>query len=318
MNRKKFDLGVILGRYGIYIAFVLLFSFLSIASPVFLTLQNIVNILRNVSVIGIMAVGMTYVIITGGIDLSVGAVVAFSGVIVASLVKVDSSHSMALVLLTGALVGLGCGAFSGFFVAKLDVPPFVVTLATMTIARGITYVYSNGRPVTGLMPDFIKIGGGSIGFLPIPVVIYIIVVICGVFFLNYTKFGRYVFAVGGNEKAAIVSGIRTGRVKLGVYLISGFCSSLAGMVLAARIQTGQPASGTGYELDAITAVVIGGASLSGGVGSVVGSVVGMLIIGIMTNGLDLLNVSSYYQQVIKGAIILIAVLSDRKKRALTA
>jgi ribose/xylose/arabinose/galactoside ABC-type transport system permease subunit len=261
---------------------------------------------------------MTYVITTGGIDLSVGAIVAFSGVITTSLVRQQNSYSLVAALAAGILIGALCGAFSGFFVAKLDVPPFVVTLATMTIARGFTYVYTSGKPITGLLPEFIYVGAGSVGILPIPVLLYILVIAVGVFFLNFTKFGRYVFAVGGNEKAAIVSGIKTSSVKFGVYLISGICSAIAGIILAARIQTGQPASGMGYELDAITAVVIGGASLSGGVGSVVGSVIGMLIIGIMTNGLDLLNVSSYYQQVIKGIIILIAVLSDKKKRALTS
>ncbi len=318
MEKKKLSAGRILGNYGIYIAFILLFAILAIASPVFLTATNIINIFRQISVIGIIAVGMTYVIITGGIDLSVGAIVAFSGVITTSMVKTDDPSPLGLALMVGVLVGLACGAFSGFFVAKLGVPPFIVTLATMTITKGFSYVYTNGRPITGLIPEFTNIGGGSVGILPIPVIIYIVVVVVGVFFLNYTKFGRYVFAVGGNEKAAVVSGINASSVKFGVYMISGVCSAIAGIVLAARIKTGQPASGDGYELDAITAVVIGGASLSGGVGSIIGSVIGMLIIGIMTNGLDLLNVSSYYQQVIKGAIILIAVLSDRKKRALTS
>lgn len=312
MSRKKSVLSI-LGRYGIYIAFLLLFIFLTVASPAFLSATNLINIIRQVSVIGIISVGMTYVIITGGIDLSVGAIVAFSGVIATSFVRKENPSSLFVAIGAGLLVGIAAGAFSGFFITKLKVPPFIATLATMTIAKGLTYVYTNGRPITGLAAKFTFIGNGSIGVVPILVAIYIFVVVVGLFFLQYTKFGRYVFAVGGNEKAAGVSGVNTNLIKFSCYVINGACAALAGVLLAARIQTGQPASGDGYELDAITAVVIGGASLSGGVGNIIGSVVGMLIIGTMTNGLDLLNVSSYYQQVIKGLIILVAVLSDTKK-----
>lgn len=314
MEAKKFDIGKILSRYGIYIAFVILFAALSIASPVFLTATNIINIFRQISVIGTISVGMTFVIITGGIDLSVGAVMALSAVITASMVRTESTVPIAPAILCGLLIGLLCGAFSGFFVAKMQVQEFIATLATMTITRGICYVYTDGRPITGLKESFRFIGIGSAGPIPIPVIIFVTVVIIGIFFLNFTKFGRHVFAVGGNEKAALVSGINVGRVKFACYMISGLTSALAGIVHCARIQTGQPVAGEGYELDAITAVAIGGASLSGGRGSILGTVVGMLLIGTMTNGLDLLNVSSYYQQVIKGVIILVAVLSDRKKQ----
>lgn len=313
MKQKSVDIGRILSKYGIYIAFLILFAVLSVASPVFLTATNIINIFRQISVIGIIAVGMTYVIITGGIDLSVGAVVALSAVITTSMVRTESTFPIWTAILCGLLAGLACGAFSGFFIAKMQVQEFIATLATMTITRGICYVYTNGRPITGLKPEYKFIGTGSIGIFPVPVIIYLAVVAVGIFFLNFTKFGRHVFAVGGNEKAAIVSGINAARVKFTCYLISGVLSALAGIILSARIQTGQPVAGDGYELDAITAVAIGGASLSGGKGSIIGAVVGMLLIGVMTNGLDLLNVSSYYQQVIKGAIILVAVLTDRKK-----
>ncbi len=300
-------------RYGIYIAFLLLFTFLTIASPVFLTHTNIINIIRQISVVGIIAVGMTYVIITGGIDLSVSAIVALAGVITTSMLRKDNPQSLMLAIGVGLLVGVACGAFSGLFITKLKVPPFIATLATMTIVKGLTYIYTDGRPITGLSEGFIHIGRGSVGFMPILVIIYLGVVVVGAFFLRLTKFGRYVLAVGGNEKAASISGVNTVSVKFSCYVLNGFCAALAGILLASRIQTGQPASGSGYELDAITAAVIGGASLSGGVGNILGSVVGMLIIGTMTNGLDLLNVSSYYQQVIKGIIILVAVLSDSKK-----
>lgn len=313
METKKVNVGRILGNYGMYIAFVILIVALAVASPAFLTYTNIVNILRQISVVGIMAIGMTFVIATGGIDLSVGAVLALTGVISTSLVVDGSQTPLALAILAGLGVGLLCGMFSGVFIAKLGVPEFIATLATMTIARGLCYVYTDGRPITGFRDDYKVIGGGSVGVMPIPVLIFIVIIIIGIILLNFSKFGRQVLAVGGNEKAAIVSGINAARIKFICYALSGLASAIAGIVLSSRTQTGQPAAGEGNELDAITAVVIGGASLSGGSGSIIGTVIGMLIIGVMTNGLDLLNVSSYYQEVIKGIIILVAVLSDRMK-----
>ena len=313
METKKVNVGRILGNYGMYIAFVILIVALAVASPAFLTYTNIVNILRQISVVGIMAIGMTFVIATGGIDLSVGAVLALTGVISTSLVVDGSQTPLVLAILAGLGVGLLCGMFSGVFIAKLGVPEFIATLATMTIARGLCYVYTDGRPITGFRDDYKVIGGGSVGVMPIPVLIFIVIIIIGIILLNFSKFGRQVLAVGGNEKAAIVSGINAARIKFICYALSGLASAIAGIVLSSRTQTGQPAAGEGNELDAITAVVIGGASLSGGSGSIIGTVIGMLIIGVMTNGLDLLNVSSYYQEVIKGIIILVAVLSDRMK-----
>ena len=219
-----------------------------------------------------------------------------------------------LSIMAGLGVGIACGMFSGLFIAKLGVPEFIATLATMTIARGLCYVYTDGRPITGFRDDYKVIGKGSVGIIPIPVIIFLVIIAVGIVLLNLSKFGRHVLAVGGNEKAAIVSGIHVAGVKFSCYVLSGITSAIAGIILSSRIQTGQPVAGEGYELDAITAVVIGGASLSGGSGSIIGTVVGMLVIGVMTNGLDLLNVSSYYQEVIKGIIILIAVLSDRLKK----
>lgn len=313
METKKINIVRVLGNYGMYIAFVILIIALTAASPAFLTYTNIINILRQISVIGIIAIGMTFVIATGGIDLSVGAIVALVGVISTSIVVEGSETPLVLSVLAGLGVGLLCGMFSGIFIAKLGVPEFIATLATMTIARGLCYVYTDGRPITGFRDDYKVIGGGAVGVVPIPVLIFVVIIIIGIILLNFSKFGRQVLAVGGNEKAAIVSGINAARIKFICYALSGVASAIAGIVLSSRTQTGQPAAGDGNELDAITAVVIGGASLSGGSGSIIGTVVGMLIIGVMTNGLDLLNVSSYYQQVIKGIIILIAVLSDRLK-----
>lgn len=317
MNNKINTAGVgkFVSKYALYIAFVVLLIFLSFSSPAFLTSKNLINVLRQVSVIGIISIGMTFVIITGGIDLSVGSLVAITAVIATSFATEETQYPLTVAICIGLLVGLAFGVFSGFFIAKMKVPPFITTLATMTIARGFAMVYSGGRNIINIKDSYAFIGKGSVGILPIPVLIFILVVLIGFFLLKFTKFGRHVYAVGGNEKAAIVSGINAAKVKFMCYVISGLTSAIAAIVLSARIQTGQPAGGVGYELDAITAVAIGGTSLSGGVGGILGTVVGMLIIGVMTNGLDLLNVSSYYQQIIKGVIILVAVLSDRKKTA---
>lgn len=317
MEQKTSIAGVkrFFGKYALYIAFLVLVIFLSFSSPVFLTTKNLINVVRQISVIGIISIGMTFVIITGGIDLSVGSLVAMTAVVATSFATEDKSYPLIVAVGLGLLVGLVFGIFTGFFVAKMKVPPFIATLATMTIARGFAMVYSDGRNITGVKDSYAFIGKGSIGFLPMPVLVFLIIVLIGIFLLRYTKFGRHVYAVGGNEQSAIVSGINAVKVKFACYVLSGLTSAIAAIVLSARIQTGQPAGGAGYELDAITAVAIGGTSLSGGVGSVIGTVVGMLIIGVMTNGLDLLNVSSYYQQVIKGVIILVAVLSDRKRTA---
>lgn len=305
----------ILSKYAVFFALVGLFIILSAASPVFLTATNLINVLRQIAVIGILSVGMTFVIITGGIDLSVGSIVGVSAVIAASLSQESSGGSLFVAVTLGMLCGAAMGAFTGVFVSYFHVPPFIATLATMTIGRGVAFVYTDGRPITGLIDGYVAIGKGSIGPVPIPVIIFIVVVAIGVFLLNFTKFGREVYAVGGNEKSAKVCGINTARTKFFVYLLSGLMSAIAAIVLSARIQTGQPAAGEGYEMDAITAVVIGGTSLSGGRGTIIGAVIGMLFIGFITNGLDLLNVTAYYQKIIKGVIILVAVVLDSRKNA---
>lgn len=306
-------IGTVLGKYGVYIALLVLFVTLSIASSSFLTVTSLFNILKQNSVYGILAVGMTFVIVTGGIDLSVGAIVAMAACFAASLAQDGTSTPILVAILVGLLIGVACGAFSGFFIAFANIPAFIATLATCTMARGIVYVFTDGRPVTGVSDAYKYIGRASWGVVPVAVILYVVFLLVGTFLLKYTKYGRHVFAVGGNKQAATVSGINVKRVEFLVYVISGFCAAFAGLLLSSRIQTGQPAGGNGYELDAITAAVIGGASLSGGKGSVFGSFIGILVVGILTNGLDLLNVSSYYQQIIKGAIILLAVLADRKK-----
>jgi ribose/xylose/arabinose/galactoside ABC-type transport system permease subunit len=300
----------ILKKYGIFIVLLAIILIISIFSPIFFTTRNLLNILRQISVIGMIAVGMTFVIITAGIDLSVGSIVAMAGVIATSFAHPGDSVTLAFLL--GALVGLAAGSFNGFIIAKGKVAPFIVTLGMMTMLRGLALVYTNGRPVIDLSDGYGKIGGGYMIGIPNPVIILIIILALGVFTLRFTKYGRHVYAVGGNELAAKVSGINTRAVIFGVYAIVGALSGIAGVVITSRVMTGSPVVGAGYELDAIAAVVIGGTSLAGGVGSILGSFVGALILGVINNGLDLMNVSAYNQQIVKGAIIIFAVLLDRQ------
>ena len=307
----------LLRDYGIVIAFVVLCGVLSAVNDNFLTWGNWVNILRQTSINGILAIGMTYVILTKGIDLSVGSVLAFGGLVTASLVTGADPHNAFLSMLAGLTVGLLLGAINGAIVARLAVAPFVVTLGMLSVARGLTFIYNDGMPIANLSPQFRFIGQGMLGGIPVPVIILAITFFVFWFILKYTTFGRYVYAVGGNERSAKTSGISTRWVIFAVYVISGLLSALAGLILAARTTSALPQAGIAYELDAIAAVVIGGTSLSGGVGTLTGTLVGALIIGVINNGLDLMGVSSYYQQVIKGTIIVAAVLLDvsRKKQA---
>ena len=301
-----------LSLYGIYIAFAVLIIIMAILSPVFLKPANILNILRQTSINGIIAVGMTLVILTGGIDLSVGSILALSAVIAASFAH-PGEHNIIFPLVAGLSVGLLCGLINGFIIAWNKIAPFIVTLAMMTITRGLALVYTNGRPVIDLSDTYNKIGSSYLAAVPVPVIIFILIVSAGMFLLKYTKFGRHIYATGGNEMAANISGINTKRVIIRVYSLAGLLSGLAGIVLSARVMSASPAIGQGYELDAIAAVVIGGTKLTGGVGSIAGTIIGALIIGVMNNGLDMLNISSYWQLFVKGVIILLAVIMDRKK-----
>lgn len=305
-----------LAEHGIVAAFVVLCICLSFANENFMTWGNWVNVLRQTSINGILAIGMTYVILTKGIDLSVGSLLAISGIVAASLVSGDTAGSVWLAILAGLAVGTLLGALNGLVVARLSVAPFVVTLGMLSIARGFTFIYNDGMPIANLSPAFRYLGQGMVGAIPVPVIVLAVIFMLFWFILNRTTFGRYVYAVGGNEKSAKTSGIRTRLVVFSVYAISGLLSALAGLILAARTTSALPQAGVAYELDAIAAVVIGGTSLNGGVGTLTGTLIGALIIGVINNGLDLLGVSSYYQQVIKGAIIVAAVLIDvsRKKK----
>ena len=312
-EKKTIKFSTIIGKYGVYIALVILFVIMAIASPTFLKPTNLLNILKQNAVYGIIAVGMTFVIVTSGIDLGVGAIVAMAGCFSAALSQQGGAGTVFGAYAVGLASGVIAGAFSGFFIAYCSVPAFIGTLATMTICRGIIYVFTDGRPITGVVKAYAAMGSGSIGIVPVAAVIYLLFLIVGHFLLKYTKFGRHVFDVGGNRKAARVSGINVKKTEMLVYVISGFCAAFAGWILASRVHTGHPASGEGFEMNAISGTVIGGTSLAGGRGSVLGSFIGILVLGVLTNGLDLLNVSSYYQQIIRGIIILVAVLSDRQR-----
>ncbi|WP_089761713.1 ABC transporter permease [Halarsenatibacter silvermanii] len=287
-------------------AMVIVMSFLS---DRFLTLPNILNIFRQVSIMGIMAVGMTMVILAQGIDLSVGSLMALSGAVTAGMM-VHGDISIFLAVLTGLAVGTALGLFNGLMISKAKLPDFIVTLAMMSIARGLTLVYTGGRPISGFDLAFRRIGGGRVGRVPIPVIIFTVILIIGYLVLNKTTFGRYIYAVGGNKKAARLAGINTDRVKILVYAISGFLSAVSGVILISRLNSAQPTAGVAYELDVIAMVVLGGTSLVGGKGTVGGTLIGALIIGVLNNSLNLLGVASFYQEVAKGLVILVAVLLD--------
>jgi len=300
-----------MSQYGIFVAFLLLIVLMAVLSPAFLKLTNITNILRQTSINGIVAVGMTFVIITGGIDLSVGSVLALAAVVATSFAH-PGDYPLIVPIIAGLITGAVCGLINGFIIARRKIAPFIVTLGMMTIARGAALVYTNGRPVIELSDAYNKIGGSNFLGIPIAVIVFVMIILLGWFALSKTVFGRHVYATGGNETAARLSGIFTGRVIVWVYVIAGLLAGLAGIVLSSRVMSGSPATGQAYELDAIAAVVIGGTRLTGGVGTIMGTIIGVLIIGVMNNGLDLLSVSSYWQLVVKGVIIIMAVVLEKK------
>ncbi|MGG3917374.1 ribose ABC transporter permease [Parageobacillus thermoglucosidasius] len=311
-NKWNFDVK----KLGPLIGFFLLCIVLSILSDSFLTVNNWMNVLRQVSINALIAFGMTFVILTGGIDLSVGSVLALSSAITAGIMASGTNGFTAIII--GLLVGFLMGALNGVVITKGRIAPFIATLATMTMFRGLTLVYTDGRPITGFASDdilFQMMGRGYFLGIPVPVVFMIVVYVALYFVLKKTTFGRHTYAIGGNEEASRLSGIRVDRLKIWIYSLTGGLSALAGIILTSRLNSAQPTAGTAYELDAIAAVVLGGTSLSGGRGWIFGTLVGALIIGVLNNGLNLLNVSSFYQQVIKGLVILLAVLLDRRKEA---
>ncbi|MDV7143394.1 ribose ABC transporter permease [Tropicimonas sp. TH_r6] len=296
---------------------ILLMTAVSLYSPNFLTVDNLLNILRQTSINAIIAMGMTFVILTAGIDLSVGSILAFAGAVCASMIAADTPLIVAL--LTTLVIGAALGAASGTIVAYFGVQAFIATLVGMTMIRGLVLVYTDGRPIsTGdfdVANSFYEIGGGYVAEIPIPVIIAAVAFLICWYVLNHTQFGRYVYAIGGNEQVARLAGVNVARVKLIVYATSGALSALAGIILTARLESAQPTAGMAYELDAIAAVVLGGTSLAGGRGRITGTLIGALIIGVLNNALNIMDVSSYYQQIAKGAVILLAVVADGRSKA---
>lgn len=325
-------LSAFLRKYAIVLIFLAMFVGMWFLSDAFLSPRNLLNIVRQISVVGLIAIAVTMIIITTGIDLSSGSVLALAAVVSASLAQLPDWHDakypglalpLIVPILAALLVGAVCGWINGGLIAGFKIPPFIATLGMMTVARGFALLYSN-RPVSGLTDSYNFIGQGELFKvipvegqppmgIPIPIIILALVAVGAHIMLNNTRFGRHIYAIGGNEQAARISGLNVGRIKIGVYTLAGVLSGLAGLVLSSRIGSGQPGLGVGYELDAIAAAVIGGTSLSGGIGTIWGTMIGALIIGVLNNGLDLLNVSAYWQTIVKGSIIVIAVIIDERK-----
>jgi len=302
-------LGEILRRFSVFIILLIICVVFAVGSHDFLTTSNLLNVALQTSIIAIIAIGMTFTILTAGIDLSVGSLMALGGALAAGLAVRQGLGTYGGI--AGALlVGLMLGGVNGLLIIKGKMPPFVATLAMMAIARGLTLVYTQGRPIAGLEENFIFWGTGRLLSIPVPVILLVILALIAYVVLRHTRFGLYVHATGGNEETTRLAGISPNRIKLAVYVISGFTATLGGVLLTARLWSAQPNAAVGWELDAIAAPVLGGVSLFGGVGSIGGTLVGAFIIGVLSNGLNLLGVPSYYQQVIKGVVFILAVMLD--------
>ena len=323
----KENMGTLIGL----LAMCVVLSFTT--NGVFYSQRNLINVLRQISSNACLAFGMTFAIITGGIDLSVGSILALSGTLSAGLIvnqnfvnivtqiaskfgyaEIPFGVVVAAAVFCAVLLGTLLGLFNGFMIAKTTIPPFIVTLAMMQIARGAAYIYSNGQPIRAMIKEYQIIGTGYIGPIPLPVVYMIVFLIICVVLLSKTRFGRHVYAVGGNDKAAIFSGVNVARTKMLVYTMSGFLAAFTGVVLCARMASGQPTAGQSFEMDAIAATVLGGTSMSGGVGKIGSTMIGVLIIGVLNNGLNLLGLNSFWQQIAKGVVILLAVYVDMLKK----
>ena len=303
-------------QIGISLALLCEIILFALLSPHFLTADNLLNVSLQVSITAIIAVGMTFVILTNGIDLSVGSLVAFVGVITTSMLTIPlpAAVSLTVSIAAGLLMGAVSGAFAGAVITRFHITPFIVTLAIMTILRGAAFIYTQGRPIWELPAEFTVLGSGRLAGVPVPTVMMIAVYIAAHIVLTRTRFGRHVYAVGGNPEAARLAGIRTELVLVQVYTLCGILTAVSGILLASRLNSGQPNAGLMYELDVIASVVVGGTSLNGGRGSVVGTFIGSMLIGVLRNGLNLLDVESYVQQVVVGVVILLAVMADQWKK----
>ena len=319
----KTNYSYILQKYGIVFVLLLMIVGISIAEPAFLSRANIFNVLTQSSIFGIMALGMTFVIISKGIDLSVGSVLALSGVIAASLAQSSEATAkffpnmgelpIIIPIIAALIVGALCGGISGALIAKTRIPAFIATLGMMTIARGLALIYSDGKPVSTLIPSMSAIGGKIFGVIPIPVLIYFVMIGISWVLLNYTRFGKSVFAIGGNIHAAEISGVNVSRNLIKIYALSGLFAGIAAIVFAGRVCSVHPGAATGYELTAIAATTIGGTSHSGGIGTIGGAFIGALVLAVMRNGMTLLGVDAYWQQIAEGVIIVVAVVIDMRK-----
>ena len=298
-------------EYGLLIGFILLCALLTLVSPVFLTPINLFNVALQASVVAILAFGQTFVILSAGIDLSVGSVLALTGAVMAMQ---TGQNGVLVGILVGLLAGAVLGALNGLFVTRARVAPFIATLAMLAIARGLTYIYTQGSPIRVDQPAFNVFGQGTLGAVPVPVIIMLAVFLVCWVVLTQTRFGRYVFAIGSNPEVTRLAGVPIDRYVVAVYAISGLLAALGGLILTGRLAAADPNAATGYELDVIAAVVIGGTSLFGGRGGVFGTLIGALIIAVVGNGMVLLNVNPFWTQAVKGAIILIAVLPDSLRR----
>ena len=311
MKSIKFD------KFRSLILLIIFAAIISVLSPDFLTKGNLLNVLRQTSVNAIIAAGMTFVILTGGIDLSVGSILGFSGAIAASLIS--GGTNIWLALLAALVIGAIGGIINGLIITKGKVQPFIATLAMMILLRGMTMVFTSGKaiPVSGahVSAIFRKLGAGTVLSIPVPIIIMAIIFVVCYFILTQTQFGRHIYAVGGNEEASLLSGVNITKIKITAYAISGVLAAIAGIIVTSRLSSAQPRAGDGYELDAIAAVVLGGTSLVGGKGTIVGTIIGALIIGILDNALNLMDVQSYYQSIAKAIVILIAVLLDKKEKS---
>ena len=318
---RSFDAFSFLARFAPLIFLLLLMAIFAIMEPRFLSSVNLFNVMRQVSIVGLLAIGMTFVILTAGIDLSIGSLLAFAGLVAAAVAKGGMQdrftvgdeaigYGWPLAALAAIIVGLIGGYLQGFSITRLKVPPFVVTLGGMSVFRGAALLFAAGGPISGFQPDFAWWGQGKVLSVPVPVIIFLFCALIAHIVLRYTRYGRRIYAVGGNPEAARLAGLNVTGIICSVYIIMGFFAGLGAFVLAARLNSAEAVAGTGYELTVIASVVIGGTSLFGGAGSIFGTVIGTILIGVLLNGLVLMNVSSYIQQIIIGVIIVLAVAFD--------
>ncbi len=308
-NSLLSSVGEIFRRFSVFIILLLICLIFALGSSDFLTASNLLNVALQTSIIAIVAVGMTFAILTAGIDLSVGSVMALAGALAAGLAVRQGLGTYGGIGLA-LLAGMSIGVINGLLIVKGGMPPFVATLAMLAVGRGLTLVYTEGRPIAGIEKNFIFWGTGQWLGIPLPVILLAVIAVIAFIVLRYTRFGLYVYSTGGNEETTRLAGVSPNKIKLAVYVISGFTAALGGILLTARLWSAQPNAAVGWELDAIAAPVLGGTSLFGGVGGIGGTLVGAFIIGVLSNGLNLLGISSYYQQVIKGAVFILAVMLD--------